>query len=72
MAENWCNTLAGAAAAMNEGQPFCHSLSRKEEATMDNERTPEVRNGIVIEDLAKSFGDVKAVNGLTLNIKRRI
>ena len=39
---------------------------------MDNERTPEVRNGIVIEDLAKSVGDVKAVNGLTLNIKRRI
>jgi ABC-2 type transport system ATP-binding protein len=37
---------------------------------MDNERTPEARNDIIIEDLAKSFGDVKAVNGLTLNIKK--
>jgi ABC-2 type transport system ATP-binding protein len=37
---------------------------------MDNERTPEARNEIVIEDLAKSFGDVKAVNGLTLNIRK--
>ena len=37
---------------------------------MDSERTPEARNEIVIEDLAKSFGDVKAVNGLTLNIRK--
>ncbi len=37
---------------------------------MDNERTLEARNDIIIEDLAKSFGDVKAVNGLTLNIKK--
>jgi ABC-2 type transport system ATP-binding protein len=45
-------------------------MSRKEEATIDNERTPEARNEIVIEDLAKSFGDVKAVNGLTLNLNK--
>jgi len=40
-------------------------MSRKEEAAIDDERTPEARNEIVIEDLAKSLGDVKAVNGLT-------
>jgi len=37
---------------------------------MDYERTPEARNVIVINDLAKNFGDVKAVNGLTLDIRK--
>ena len=36
---------------------------------MDNERT-QIRNEIVIKDLVKDFGDVKAVNGLTLDIKK--
>jgi len=36
---------------------------------MDNERT-QTRNEIVIKDLVKDFGDVKAVNGLTLDIKK--
>ena len=36
---------------------------------MDNKRT-QIRNEIVIKDLVKDFGDVKAVNGLTLDIKK--
>lgn len=37
---------------------------------MDYERTPKARNEIVIKDLVKDFGDVKAVNGLTLDIRK--
>jgi ABC-2 type transport system ATP-binding protein len=37
---------------------------------MDYERTPQARNEIVIKDLVKNFGDVKAVNGLTLDIRK--
>jgi ABC-2 type transport system ATP-binding protein len=37
---------------------------------MDYERTPETRNEIVINDLVKHYGDVKAVNGLTLEIRK--
>ena len=37
---------------------------------MDYETTPEARNEIVIKDLAKHYGDVKAVNGLTLDIRK--
>jgi ABC-2 type transport system ATP-binding protein len=37
---------------------------------MDNERTPETRNEIVIKDLVKKFGDVTAVNGLNLEIRQ--
>jgi len=35
---------------------------------MDNERVPEARNEIVIKDLVKDYGDVRAVNGLNLEI----
>jgi len=37
---------------------------------MDNERTPKARNEIVIKDLVKNYGDVTAVNGLTLDIRK--
>ena len=37
---------------------------------MDNERSPNGQNEIVINDLAKNFGDVKAVNGLNLDIRK--
>jgi ABC-2 type transport system ATP-binding protein len=37
---------------------------------MDYERTPEARAEIVIQDLVKDFGDVKAVNGLSLEIRK--
>jgi ABC-2 type transport system ATP-binding protein len=37
---------------------------------MDNERTSETRDEIVIKDLEKDFGDVKAVNGLNLEIRK--
>jgi ABC-2 type transport system ATP-binding protein len=37
---------------------------------MDHERTPDARNEIVIKDLVKHYGDVKAVNGLTLEIRK--
>jgi ABC-2 type transport system ATP-binding protein len=37
---------------------------------MDTQRTPAARNEIVIKDLAKDFGDVKAVNGLNLEIRK--
>jgi ABC-2 type transport system ATP-binding protein len=37
---------------------------------MDNQRTSEARNEIVIKDLVKDFGDVKAVNGLNLDIRK--
>ena len=37
---------------------------------MDNERSPNGQNEIVIKDLAKNFGDVKAVNGLNLDIRK--
>ena len=37
---------------------------------MDNKRTPEARNEIVINDLGKNFGDVTAVNGLNLKIRK--
>ncbi len=36
---------------------------------MDHERT-QVRNEIVIRDLVKDFGDVKAVDGLTLDVRK--
>jgi ABC-2 type transport system ATP-binding protein len=35
---------------------------------MDNARVPEARNEIVIKDLVKDYGDVRAVNGLNLEI----
>jgi ABC-2 type transport system ATP-binding protein len=37
---------------------------------MDYERTTEARDEIVIKDLVKDFGDVKAVNGLNLEIRK--
>jgi len=37
---------------------------------MDHERTPQARNEIVIKDLVKKFGDVTAVNGLSLGIRK--
>jgi ABC-2 type transport system ATP-binding protein len=37
---------------------------------MDNERSPNAQNEIVINDLVKNFGDVTAVNGLNLEIKK--
>ncbi|MFN2217182.1 MAG: ABC transporter ATP-binding protein [Anaerolineae bacterium] len=37
---------------------------------MGNERIPEARNEIVLKDLVKHYGDVKAVNGLDLEIRR--
>jgi ABC-2 type transport system ATP-binding protein len=37
---------------------------------MDYEGTPEARSEIVIKDLVKHFGDVKAVNGLNLEIRK--
>jgi ABC-2 type transport system ATP-binding protein len=37
---------------------------------MHYERTPKARNEIVINDLVKNFGDVTAVNGLTLGIRK--
>jgi ABC-2 type transport system ATP-binding protein len=37
---------------------------------MDNKRAPEVPNEIVINGLVKNFGDIIAVNGLSLNIKK--
>ena len=37
---------------------------------MEYEGTPEARNEIVIRDLVKVFGDVKAVNGLSLDIRK--
>jgi len=37
---------------------------------MDDERTPEARNEIVIKDLVKKYADVTAVNGLNLEIRK--
>jgi ABC-2 type transport system ATP-binding protein len=37
---------------------------------MEEERTPEAGNEIVIKDLVKHYGDVQAVNGLNLEIRR--
>lgn len=37
---------------------------------MDHEGTPKAPNEIVIKDLVKDFGDVRAVNGLTLDIRK--
>ena len=37
---------------------------------MDNERSPKSQNEIVINDLVKNFGDVTAVNGLNLKIRK--
>ena len=37
---------------------------------MDTERTPKAQNEIVIKDLVKNFGDVTAVNGLNLDIRK--
>jgi len=37
---------------------------------MDYERTSKARNEIVIKDLVKNFGDVTAVNGLNLDIRK--
>jgi len=37
---------------------------------MDNGRTSQNGNVIVIKDLVKNFGDVTAVNGLTLDIRK--
>jgi ABC-2 type transport system ATP-binding protein len=37
---------------------------------MHYERTPKARNEIVINDLVKNFGDVTAVNGLNLDIRK--
>jgi ABC-2 type transport system ATP-binding protein len=37
---------------------------------MEESRTPQAQNEIVIKDLAKHFGDVKAVNGLSLDIRK--
>jgi len=37
---------------------------------MDNERSPNSQNEIVINDLVKNFGDVTAVNGLNLKIRK--
>ncbi|MES0351017.1 MAG: ATP-binding cassette domain-containing protein [Desulfobacteria bacterium] len=40
------------------------------EVYVDSDRTPKVRNEIVIRDLVKDFGDVKAVDGLNLDIRK--
>jgi ABC-2 type transport system ATP-binding protein len=40
------------------------------EKNMDNERTPVAGNEIVITELVKNFGDVIAVNGLNLEIRK--
>jgi ABC-2 type transport system ATP-binding protein len=37
---------------------------------MDNERSPNTQNEIVIKDLVKQFDDVTAVNGLNLEIQK--
>jgi len=37
---------------------------------MDYEATSNARNEIVIKDLAKNYGDVKVVNGLTFDVKK--
>ena len=37
---------------------------------MDYEETPKARNEIVIKDLVKKYGDVTAVDGLTLDIRK--
>ena len=37
---------------------------------MDKEISPNGQNEIVIKDLVKDFGDVMAVNGLSLDIKK--
>jgi ABC-2 type transport system ATP-binding protein len=37
---------------------------------MDNEGTPKAPNEIIIEDLVKNYGDVTAVNGLNLEIRK--
>ncbi len=37
---------------------------------MDHAGTSPARNEIIIKDLVKDFGDVKAVNGLSLDIKK--
>jgi ABC-2 type transport system ATP-binding protein len=37
---------------------------------MGNDTTPEARNEIVITELVKNFGDVRAVNGLNLEIRK--
>lgn len=37
---------------------------------MENTKTPEICNEIVIENLEKNYGDIKAVNGLNLAIKK--
>jgi len=37
---------------------------------MDYEGTPKARDEIVIKDLVKNFGDVTAVNGLSLDIRK--
>jgi ABC-2 type transport system ATP-binding protein len=37
---------------------------------MDHTKTPEARSEIVIKDLVKHYGDVKAVNGLNLEIRK--
>ena len=37
---------------------------------MDKLKSPNGQNEIVIKDLVKDFGDVKAVNGLNLEIKK--
>jgi ABC-2 type transport system ATP-binding protein len=47
-----------------------HTRSRKMEVYVDSDRTPKVRNEIVIRDLVKDFGDVKAVDGLNLDIRK--
>ena len=40
------------------------------DSTSDGERTANVQNEIVIRDLVKRFGDVTAVNGLNLEIRK--
>jgi ABC-2 type transport system ATP-binding protein len=37
---------------------------------MENERTPKAQNEIVINDLVKNFGDITAVNGLNLEVRK--
>jgi len=37
---------------------------------MANQRMPNIQNEIVIKDLKKNFGDVKAVNGLNLDVRK--
>jgi ABC-2 type transport system ATP-binding protein len=41
-----------------------------EEKSMDNGRTIEAHNEIVINGLVKDFGDITAVNGLSLDIRK--